>query len=635
MIKYRKDLDGIRAVAVLLVLFYHVDFAFFKAGFIGVDVFFTISGFLISGIVLREAQTKGFSFKRFYIRRATRLLPAYLFMLVVTMLASIYILAPLALYDFLKSALASSLFISNFYFLLNHSGYFSTSVNELPLLHTWSLSVEEQFYLTMPFMLILWLKVKNEYLRWAILGFSLLVFVFISGLLTNFNQGLSYFLVPSRIHEFLFGTVLAVLINNFGNKIIPKAIVSNMLVVASLFGIIFISITLSSKGSFPGYTASVVCLLTALIIYGGLNEDCISHKLLGNRVFVWIGLLSYSVYLWHWPIVSLLKYMEVKFDIFTQLLIIVLSFVSAGISYFYVEKPFRYGTYSKSGKVALSLYVLPALILCCFMVFHTALPSQFSNKAIIAEQMTKEAPEKGREECHSQELTGNNKCFLGNLNKEKSGILWGDSHASHFAPFVDLFSKENNLKVKDTTMGSCPALIDASKYLPNVSDACLNKNKQIIDYIAKERPKIVFLASSWYGYVQSQLAEGSFEKREEQLISGVKHTLLQLKELDVNKVYFFSTIARPDKDLSHCYLKSLQYIESECNFLLDSDQVHFAKIIKASLTDLSFVSVIDVNALYCPNGICNTRVKDIPLYRDGNHLNKYGSEELAKIYMGF
>ena len=117
-------MDGIRAIAVLLVLFFHVDFAFFKAGFIGVDIFFTISGFLISGIVLREAQTTGFSFKRFYIRRATRLLPAYLFMLVVTMLVSIYVLAPLALYDFLKSALASSLFVSNFYFLLNHSGYF-------------------------------------------------------------------------------------------------------------------------------------------------------------------------------------------------------------------------------------------------------------------------------------------------------------------------------------------------------------------------------------------------------------------------------------------------------------------------------------------------------------------------------
>lgn len=626
-------MDGIRAIAVLLVLFFHVDFAFFKAGFIGVDIFFTISGFLISGIVLREAQTTGFSFKRFYIRRATRLLPAYLFMLVVTMLVSIYVLAPLALYDFLKSALASSLFVSNFYFLLNHSGYFSTSVHELPLLHTWSLSVEEQFYLIMPITLILWLKIKNLYLRLALLGLSLLISIFMSGLLTAFNQGLSYFLVPSRIHEFLFGTVLAVLINYFGKKIIPSTLVSNVLMVISLLGIVLVSISLSSKGSFPGYTASFVCLLTMLIIYSGLNENCISHKLLGNRVFVWIGLLSYSIYLWHWPIVSFLKYMSVEFDIFTQLSIIALSFIFAWVSYWYVEKPFRYGTYSKSGKVAFSLYVLPALILCCFAVFHTALPTPFSNRAIVVEQMTKATPEEGREQCHSRSLTSNDKCFLGELSQKEKGILWGDSHASHFAPFIDYFSEKNHLKVKDTTMGNCPALVDAYKYLPKVSNACLTKNKHVIDYIAEEQPEVVFLASSWYGYLQSNLTESTFDKREEKLLEGIRTTVSRLRRSGVSQVYFFTTVARPDKDLSHCYLKSLRFIKEECDFQLNSDQTKLVKAIKKNLNEFRFVSLIDVNTLFCQEGICKTKMNSIPLYRDGNHLNRYGSLELAKLYM--
>ena len=278
MNKYRKDLDGIRAIAVLLVLFFHVDIVVFKAGFIGVDIFFTISGFLISGIVLREVQTTGFSFKKFYIRRATRLLPAYLFMLIITLLASLYILAPLALFDFFKSALASSLFVSNFYFLFNHSGYFSTSVHELPLLHTWSLSVEEQFYLIMPLSLILWMKIKIFKIRFAVLLGCLVFSIFVSGFLTSFNQGLSYFLVPSRIHEFLFGTLLAVIINQFSNKITPSTFASNVLFVISILGIFLVSTMLSSKGDFPGYIASIVCLFTALLIYVGLNENCISHK---------------------------------------------------------------------------------------------------------------------------------------------------------------------------------------------------------------------------------------------------------------------------------------------------------------------------------------------------------------------
>ena len=144
---YRADIDGLRAIAVLLVLFFHIEIAFFSGGFIGVDIFFTISGFLITGILLKETSNNNFSFIRFYTRRSLRLLPAYLFLLLVTLFVGVYLLTPLALEDLIKSSIASSLFISNFYFLFEHGGYFSTAAHQLPLLHTWSLSVEEQFYL--------------------------------------------------------------------------------------------------------------------------------------------------------------------------------------------------------------------------------------------------------------------------------------------------------------------------------------------------------------------------------------------------------------------------------------------------------------------------------------------------------
>ena len=634
MNKYRRDLDGIRAIAVLLVLFFHVDFSFFKAGFIGVDIFFTISGFLISGIVLREAQSSGFSFKKFYIRRATRLLPAYLFMLTVTLFVSIYVLAPLALFDFFKSALASSLFVSNFYFLLNHSGYFSTSVHELPLLHTWSLSVEEQFYLIMPTALILWLKVKNTSIRIAILLISLILSIVVSGVLTSFNQGLSYFLVPSRIHEFLFGTLLAVIINTYGKLVTPSKFVSNVLALCSLFGIVLISITLSSKGEFPGYIAAAVCLFTALLIYSGLNERCISHKLLGNSLFVWVGLLSYSIYLWHWPIVSFLKYVKIDFDWHIQLLVIFFSFLLAVISYFYVEKPFRYGRYSKNGHVAFSLYVLPALLLCGFVTFHSIIPSSFSDKAVEVELMTKATPEQGRELCHSNEFTDSEHCYLGVEQLQNSNsLLWGDSHASHFAPFVDYYSKTNNLKTKDATMGNCPALLNASLYLRNVGSSCLQKNKLIVEYIKHNQPENLFIASSWYGYFSGNSIRNDHKNPEQLLVLGVVETLNEMHRLGVKNVYFFTTVARPSMDMSHCYLKRLRYTEQDCNFTMNPEQNQLASELNDSLSKLSFVTVIDVNSLICTEGVCATVLNDIPLYRDGNHLNRFGSQELARRYL--
>tara|TARA_B100001063_G_scaffold246967_1_gene288887 strand:+ start:36518 stop:38428 length:1911 start_codon:yes stop_codon:yes gene_type:complete len=631
--KYRKDLDGIRAIAVLLVLFFHVDIVVFKAGFIGVDIFFTISGFLISGIVLREVQTTGFSFKKFYIRRATRLLPAYLFMLIITLLASLYILAPLALFDFFKSALASSLFVSNFYFLFNHSGYFSTSVHELPLLHTWSLSVEEQFYLIMPLSLILWMKIKIFKIRFAVLLGCLVFSIFVSGFLTSFNQGLSYFLVPSRIHEFLFGTLLAVIINQFSNKITPSTFASNVLFVISILGIFLVSTMLSSKGDFPGYIASIVCLFTALLIYVGLNENCISHKVLGNRLFVWIGLLSYSIYLWHWPIVSLLKYMQVDFYWYTQLTIVMVSLFFAAISYYYVEKPFRYGVYSKNSKVALALYALPAVVLMGFVSFHSLLPSKFSQQAVLAELMTKSAPEMGREICHSKYFVEGEQCYLGDTNSNLNGLLWGDSHASHFAPFIDVYAKSAHLKVKDTTMGNCPAIVDASTYVSSVKSECLEKNSQVLNYIEQERPDNLFVASSWFGYVRTGISEQSTAQNTQKIIDGIVKTLNNVHQLGVSKVYFFTTVARPEKDLSHCFLKQLRFTNNNCNFQLNEKQVDFSADLRSKLSTLDFVYIVDVNTMICKKGICRTSIGDIPLYRDSNHLNKFGAQELAKLYM--
>jgi peptidoglycan/LPS O-acetylase OafA/YrhL len=227
--EYRADIDGLRAIAVLFVLFFHLEIGLFSSGFVGVDVFFTISGFLITSIVLKECLKGDFSFRKFYTRRALRLLPAYLFLLVIVILFAALFMAPIAFGKFLQSAIASGFFVSNFYFLFEQGGYFTTSASELPLLHTWSLSVEEQFYLLMPIALILWHKYCPKKHQFLVLILFLLFSILCSYLLTGFHQKLAYFVVFSRAHEFLLGSVVAFAVLYHKSRFQPSLFVANII----------------------------------------------------------------------------------------------------------------------------------------------------------------------------------------------------------------------------------------------------------------------------------------------------------------------------------------------------------------------------------------------------------------------
>lgn len=634
MDKYRQDLDGIRALAVILVFLFHIDVTLFKAGFIGVDIFFTISGFLISGIVIKQTSRGGFSFKSFYIKRATRLLPAYLFMLVIIAAVCWFIFAPLAYFDFLKSALSSTLFVSNMYFLINHSGYFTTSVNELPLLHTWSLAVEEQFYLIMPLFIVICLKIKSFALRISSLIIIIIITTIFSIYLTSINQGASYFLVVSRVHEFFFGMILAVLISKYGKRLAPSELTSNILTLISLAVIISIATLLSSKSNFPGYIAAIVCFSTSLLIFSGLNSNCISHKLLGCKSMVTIGLLSYSLYLWHWPIISIFKYSGIEFTFAVQMTIVVLSLLGAILSYTFIEKPFRYGRYAKSGLVAILLYVAPAIFITTFVLNFELIPSSYSSKIVDIEKMTKTTPEDGRERCHSSTFNANDSCYLGVKSKlDNSAMLWGDSHASHFAPFVDLVATSKAQKVKDTTMGSCPPLIDVSKFISRPKASCLNKNMTILDYIEKEKIKEIYLSASWYGYYKEVAREQGQDRAESLLTKQIEDTVITLKGLGVKKVYFFATVARPDKDLSSCYFKKVAFGRGECEFKIQAKQQELTLKLYKMLSQINIVEFININSILCNDGLCQTNINGVPLYRDGNHLNHYGSQVIAKKYI--
>lgn len=643
MLNYRADIDGLRALAVTLVLFFHIELAPFTGGFVGVDVFFTISGFLITGIIVKQLEAGNFSFKQFYIRRAYRLLPAFIFLVIVVLLAGAVLLPPIAYSNLIESSLAAGLFISNFYFFFEQGGYFATASHELPLLHTWSLSVEEQFYLIMPLAFVLLYKISSSRLRLYLVIVCLLLAAVFAHLLTMWKPSIAYFFVGSRFAEFLIGSVLALLVHQRGQAIVPHTYFANVLFLFGTSMLVYSAFAIDKQTLFPGFIALIPCLATALIIYSGTNVRCLSHRLLGNRSLVFVGLLSYSLYLWHWPIVAFLKYYRVDFTASVQLMIVVASLIGAYISWRFVETRFRQQSENKAGKKAILLYVLPAFAIGALLHIgsvNSFFPERFESRVVVAEQAIKSMPDKARGQCHSKSFDDSlaKKCSLGaNERAERQAFLWGDSHANHFSGFVDELGKAKQLAITDSTMGNCPPAIGLYVDTFGARDACVEKNKTVLEYILKTKPDEVYLAASWGGYFAGDMLSFKQQIGKEALVSAMVETVQQLGELGI-QINILKMIPRMKLDNSGCYFKHELYsanttIES-CEFSNVAPQEVLNEVYLLIAKRSSYrVNFVDISDFICKNGECRSHLNQVPLYRDSNHLNVVGSRELAKAYL--
>jgi peptidoglycan/LPS O-acetylase OafA/YrhL len=352
--RYRPDIDGLRAVAVLSVVFFHAGMDEFSGGFVGVDVFFVISGFLITRLIRDGIDEGTFTFSNFYLRRARRLFPALFFTLCTSLVAGIIILFPEHLERFGGGLLHSILSVSNFYFW-SEAGYFDANAELKPLLHTWSLSVEEQFYFVWPSLLFLLLASGRKYAaQLFILSAGLLSFYFCADWLNKDAAG-AFFLAPFRVFEFAIGAIIVWLIDRQ-----PKSSLwLEPLFVAGMAMVLYPVFSYSEDTVFPGFTALMPCIGTGLLLYAGTAQY--AGRLLNNRAAVAVGLISYSLYLAHWPIIVFFKYYFARSDLGPKstTAVIIASFVCATFMYFFVEKPFRQG--HASGK----RYSAPAFGLTC------------------------------------------------------------------------------------------------------------------------------------------------------------------------------------------------------------------------------------------------------------------------------
>lgn len=468
-LKYRKDIDGLRAIAVLAVLFFHLDPAYLTAGYLGVDIFFVISGYLITRIVYSEVLSQKYTYTNFYVRRSKRILPPLYFMIILTLIAGYFILLP---YDFYKtgiSILAAILFASNMQFALRTGDYFSSDSSEWPMLHTWSLSVEEQYYFALPLALIFFIK----YLKLNLIT-VMCVFAFASFALAEYMSaksnlaGISYYILPTRMGELLAGSILAII---HAKGTLEKSH-SNLLATVATAALIATLVFFDKQFVFPGFSALLACVPIVLIIH---SEGTWVNRLLENRLIVWIGLLSYSLYLFHWPVLAFARYIlnttegYLHLPFTTQLICLALIFLLSTLSYYAVERPLR--RLNVVGIRALVVYFLipsAALVLLAVgVITGKGLPDRFSTDTIDTAYQFSHID---KNQCPSLVNLG---CVGGNKDKEANILLYGNSHAEHYFELISLLARDNDMSVKMYASGGC-SLNNASAKCDSTRSGYLN-----------------------------------------------------------------------------------------------------------------------------------------------------------------
>ena len=363
---YRKDIDGLRAVAVFSVIFYHANFETFKGGFVGVDIFFVISGFLITNIIIENLSKNKFSISDFYIRRARRILPLLFLVIFICIILSFILLDYSAVGSFSKSAISSLLFYSNFYFW-KYVPYFSSQVELQPLLHTWSLSIEEQFYIFYPLFFIILFKFSKKFVFHGLLFFFLSSFLVCLWASYNTSGNLNFYLGFTRGWELLAGALISILIfeKNFLQKerVILKEVLSFIGILLIFFSIFFFD----SQIVYPGFFTLIPTVGTVFLLINN-NPKSFVKKFLSNKYLVFLGLLSYSLYLWHQPFFAFSKIYLEDLSFFYKVLLIFFTILVSFFSWKYVEQSFRNKKIINSEKFIKSIiifliFLLPILLL--------------------------------------------------------------------------------------------------------------------------------------------------------------------------------------------------------------------------------------------------------------------------------
>ncbi|NTU67259.1 MAG: acyltransferase [Chlorobiaceae bacterium] len=501
---YRKDIDGLRAVAVLAVVLYHAGIPGFSGGYVGVDVFFVISGFLITSIILKDIHASRFSVALFYERRIRRIFPALFPVIFCSMVAGGMLFYSDSYRDFGTSMMATTLFTSNILFW-KEADYFAASALTKPLLHTWSLSVEEQFYIFFPLLLAAIHRfLKGRYLP-VILSLAVLSFL-IGVYSTQMFRVAAFYLLPTRAWELLAGSVISL-----GIIPVPKRMAWKNLESIIGFGLVLSGIFMYDDLTlFPGVAALAPVAGTTMIIHSGIDTGGFLHRIFSFRPMVFIGLISYSLYLWHWPILVFVKYTVFRDLTVGEIALMLLAiFIAASASYLFVEQPFRRGKTLPADRkqlFGLALLIMAATTSAGFFIrYQNGMPYRYPEAELktdsIIQNMSTD-PQWLNFDANIREIekldNGGVPAVIGAENTPRVFVLWGDSHAKSLVTALSESARSFGVSGYDIAIGNVirPLLGMETNGSPTGTEARFNQS--VIDFVkAHPEIKVVILAGYW------------------------------------------------------------------------------------------------------------------------------------------
>lgn len=627
---YRPDIDGLRAIAVLAVIAFHASARILPGGFIGVDIFFVISGYLITGLIAKAIDEDRFSFAEFYTRRIKRIFPAYITVTVVTLAFASYLLIPNDYIFYTTSLAASWAFASNIFFSMLSWGYFGQRTEEFPLLHTWSLSVEEQFYFVFPVLLIFLHRYFRKYMLHAIVVLAL-AFTALSQWKTGELK--SYFLLTSRAHELMIGALAYFASQRFPlRRDYPAHLLALLGMVLMLTSLVLIN----RNTPFPGINSVYPCLGAALLMYAGQREHILS-PVLKHKAMVAVGLISYSLYLWHWPIFTFLRYRKIEITLSVGIAAVALAFVLAYLTWKFVENPIRQNKKIQFKRAFVQIYAVPAaafLAIGLYSYVTEGMPNRFSPEIreliasySFARDLTRSCSIRAEDYRKVDSGYLAEHCAFGDMTQKKPEVLlMGDSHADHFKPFVEEMAQQANFKAVFHVQGNCRPtdLTQSSQGAEGEATTCQKRNADLLD-LAKNY-KYVVLAGIWAGYQGADL-----EKE-------LNVALDKISKAGATPVIIKDN-ADHEPDLSKCVLyKKRGWIpaSSNCNIpyaLAAKTQGPVDHIIdKVKLTHPNAL-VVDPKRVMCNAEECLTYIGNVALYKDANHINLKASKMLGDQYI--
>lgn len=625
---YRADIDGLRAVAIIPVILFHFGIDIFPGGFIGVDIFFVISGFLISSIIVEEIRQGKFSLTSFYERRIRRLMPVYFAVIVLSTAVSFILFSPKELLSFLDSSIYSLFFASNIFFW-NNFGYFTDTAERLPLLHTWSLGVEEQFYLFFPLILLLIFKTKLRYKLTSVVLFMLVVSFIISCYGSYTHPLASYYLLPTRAWELLFGVLAFVVRDKIQLKDDSK-IVDLSLLFLCLCLLVFL-LAFDNSLPFPGPWA----LLPVFAVFAVLAFDkpnYFMYKFLSSKVLVFVGLISYSLYMFHQPIIVFYKYMMVgtEHGLLMKLSLISLTFVVAYFSYKYIEDPFRNKKIFTRKKIYRFFYIsFAATLLSLTLIRGTVdfVPESIYPQSVVeADQLVK--PNIGlSDKCDIGQYGSSVKCQNSN---DPEWVVWGDSLGMHTASAI---GASDEIKLVQKTFSACPPILNFSvvrnDHTGKWARKCIRNNNEVFNYIKDNvHIKYVVLTSTFdYQYTKNYYNDDIQDYREEVVLDRLLATIDALKFVG-KKVIVVSPPPKSNFDPGFCFVRSAvsAFALERCNF---ENNTNITSVdLLAKVEDVAHV--ITLSKYFCSaDGHCISNYEGKPLFRDSIHLTKSGAKYLS------